>query len=196
MELTPKLFVAECIRNTEEFSTKDKITMLEHLKIMTSDEVESVMMAYEDIENDLDSLTTQEAIQESILELKTPSFGDKPFWPGLPKDPINDLFRKKESFSTKGAVIGAGAAVLAALIARYAYQKYKDTYSKAAKACSKKTGAAKQECMLKFRKDAIKKQIATLNSERSKCKKSKDPAKCQALLKKKADKLKKKMAKL
>jgi hypothetical protein len=68
--------------------------------------------------------------------------------------------------------------------------------SQAAKACAGQSGAAKTACMAKYKKQAIMKQAAAIQSASSTCAKSKDPAKCKAAVAKKVASLRAKAAKI
>jgi len=99
-------------------------------------------------------------------------------------------------FAVSGPGMATGGAAAAAL-AFYAGAKiYKRFFSQAAKACAGQSGAAKTACMNKYKKQAIMKQAAAIQSASNTCAKSKDPAKCKAAVGKKVSALKAKAAKL
>ena len=80
-------------------------------------------------------------------------------------------------------------------LAIYAGAKvYKRFFSQAAKACGGMKGAAKTQCMGKYKKQAIMKQAAAIQSASGSCAKSKSPEKCKAGIAKKVQSLKAKAA--
>jgi len=104
---------------------------------------------------------------------------------------------QKASAAAKQPGVQAGAAVAAAvmatlviLLARKAYRAY---LSKAARACITKTGPAKNECIRKFKIEAIKAEIAQLQQNKAACDYSKNPEKCKAKLDKRINKVKAKI---
>lgn len=99
-------------------------------------------------------------------------------------------------FATTKAGIATGGAAAAALAIYAGYKIYKRFFSQAAKACAGQGGAAKTACMNKYKKQAIMKQAATIQSNSSTCAKSKDPAKCKAAIAAKVASLKAKAAKV
>lgn len=86
-----------------------------------------------------------------------------------------------------------GGLMMAGILGYAAHKTYKNFFSKAAKACQGKTGTEKSQCMVNYRKSAIKLQIKDLMASSSACSKSKDPAKCKTKIKQKIDKLKLKL---
>jgi peptidoglycan hydrolase CwlO-like protein len=79
------------------------------------------------------------------------------------------------------AIHGAAAIALAGAIATVAYKVYKAKFSKAAKACVQYKGIEKQECMLKFKKQALQTKVQVLQKGASKlCAKNKNPGECRA----------------
>jgi cell pole-organizing protein PopZ len=89
-----------------------------------------------------------------------------------------------------GVIIGATAAAAAAIAAAYAV--YKNYMSKAARAC--KGAENKEACKAKFRQQAVKAQIQTLQSQKARCKQTKNPEKCASKIDAKINKLKTKVA--
>lgn len=89
-----------------------------------------------------------------------------------------------------GVIIGATAAAAAAIAAAYAV--YKNYMSKAARAC--KGAENKEACKAKFRQQAVKAQIQTLQSQKARCKQTKNPEKCASKIDAKINKLKTKLA--
>jgi len=85
---------------------------------------------------------------------------------------------------TAAGIAVAGAGLLAA------YKIYKSFFSKAARACSGKSGDEKKACMAQYRLRALRAQIAALTKAKSSCK---GDAKCIAKLDAKITKLKAKM---
>ena len=95
--------------------------------------------------------------------------------------------------ATKAAAVTGGAA--GAALAIYAGAKiYKRFFSQAAKACGGQSGAAKTQCMNKYKKQAIMKQAAAIQSASGTCAKSKNPEKCKAGVATKVQSLKAKAA--
>lgn len=79
------------------------------------------------------------------------------------------------------AITGAAAVALAAAITTVAYKVYKAKFSKAARACVQYKGIQKEECMLKFKKDALQAKIKMLQKGAAKlCSKNKNPGECRA----------------
>jgi len=96
---------------------------------------------------------------------------------------------------TKAGLATGGAA--AAALAIYAGAKiYKRFFSQAARACQDQSGANKSVCMNKYKKTAIMKQAAGIQSASRSCSKAKDPQICQAAIAKKVNALKAKAANL
>lgn len=95
--------------------------------------------------------------------------------------------------NTKAAIAGLAVAAVVAAAGVAAAKVYKAYFSKASKACNKFEGDAKKKCMKKYKADAIKQQIASLNSAKSKCKNTKDPKGCVAKIDVKVAKLKQKL---
>ncbi len=87
-----------------------------------------------------------------------------------------------------------GGAVLAAALLYGGYKTFKRFFSKAAKACSNKSGAEKTACMVAFKKNAVKAQIADLRRSLSGCKNTSNPQKCQSTIQAKISKLQAKAA--
>ena len=79
-----------------------------------------------------------------------------------------------------GQLQGAGALVVAAVIAAGSYAIYKRFISKSARACSNKSGAEKTLCMQQYKKKATQARIKNMQSQLKQCDKTKDPAKCKA----------------
>ena len=95
---------------------------------------------------------------------------------------------------TAGAAAGGAAG---AALAIYAGAKvYKRFFSQAAKACGGQSGAAKTQCMGKYKKQAIMKQASAIQSASGSCAKSGNPEKCKAGIAKKVQSLKAKAARI
>jgi len=77
--------------------------------------------------------------------------------------------------AAQGLLAVAAVVAAATVVSMKIYKAY---FSKAAKSCNKFKGDEKKKCMKKFKVDAIKQQIASLNSSKSKCKNTKDPKMC------------------
>lgn len=73
---------------------------------------------------------------------------------------------------------------------------WKQYLSKAARECKGFTGLEKKSCMVKFKKQAVKKQLTAVSSGKSKCAKTKDPVVCKRKLDLKIRKLKAKLGEL
>jgi len=86
-----------------------------------------------------------------------------------------------------------GASLVVAGLLYGAYKTYKRFFSKAARACSNQSGAAKTACMEKFKKTAIKAQISDLRKSLTACKHSTNPQKCSAPIQAKIQKLQAKL---
>jgi len=86
-----------------------------------------------------------------------------------------------------------GATVIAAALLYGGYKTFKRFLSKAARACSNQSGAAKTACMEKFKANAIKAQIADLRKSLNSCKNANNPQKCQATIQAKIQKLQAKL---
>ena len=95
-----------------------------------------------------------------------------------------------------GAAGGLAAAAVAAAATIASVKLYKRFLSKAAKACSGKSGLEKTSCMTKFKKQAQAAKVQALQSGIAKCSKSKDPTSCKAKLQGKINKEKAKMGAL
>jgi hypothetical protein len=102
---------------------------------------------------------------------------------------------KVQAALTKAAPAAGGAA--GAALAIYAGAKiYKRFFSQAAKACAGQSGSAKTMCMNKYKKQAIMKQAAAIQSASGTCAKSKNPEKCKAGVATKVQSLKAKAAQI
>jgi len=101
---------------------------------------------------------------------------------------------KTAAFAATPAGMAVGGAAAAALAIYAGAKIYKRFLSQAAKSCGGQSGAAKTACMSKYKKQAIMKQAAAIQSASSTCAKSKDPAKCKAAVAKKVQSLKSKAA--
>jgi len=93
----------------------------------------------------------------------------------------------------RGVMIGAafwGAVTTLAL------KHYKQHMSKAAKGCAHKEGIEKKSCIIKFKREALKKQILVFNSAKSKCAQAKNSEECTRKLGNKINKIKAKLGEL
>jgi len=91
-----------------------------------------------------------------------------------------------EAGSSEGMLYGAAAAALVAGILTVSYKVYQTKLSKAARACNQYKGLDKQECMVKFKKEAIQAKISMMKKGASKiCSKSKNSADCKAKMQQK-----------
>lgn len=95
-----------------------------------------------------------------------------------------------------GAYGGISAAVLAAYVGTVAGTIWKQYLSKAGRACKGLKGLEKKSCMVKFKRQAVKKQLSVATSSKSKCAKTKDPVVCKRKLDNKIRKLKAKLGEL
>lgn len=73
---------------------------------------------------------------------------------------------------------------------------WKQYLTKAARACRGLSGLEKKSCMVKFKRQAVKKQISVAASNKSKCAKTKNPGICSNKLDGKIRKLKAKLGEL
>ena len=73
---------------------------------------------------------------------------------------------------------------------------WKQYLSKAARECKGLVGLEKKSCMIKFKRQAVKKQLSAASSGKSKCAKTKDPVVCKRKLDGKIRKLKAKLGEL
>jgi len=94
------------------------------------------------------------------------------------------------------AVKATGGAAGAALAIYAGAKVYKRFFSQAAKACGGQSGASKTQCMGKYKKQAIMKQAAAIQSASGTCAKSKNPEKCKAGVATKVQALKAKAAQI
>lgn len=101
------------------------------------------------------------------------------------------------SYMSYGAGLkdGMGAIALVSIASAVSYKIYKQYLTKAAKACKDKKGLAKEECMTKFKREGLKKQLNILQKGLVDCKNTKDPKLCQEKMKKKIDGIKNKLKK-
>jgi hypothetical protein len=99
-------------------------------------------------------------------------------------------------FAATKAGMATGGAAAAALAIYAGYKIYKRFFSQAAKACGGQSGSAKTACMNKYKKQALMKQVAGIQSAAGACSKSKDPAKCKAAIATKVSALKAKASKI
>ncbi len=84
--------------------------------------------------------------------------------------------------------VPVAAAVVAALVIMLARKAYKAYFTKAARACKGTKGQEKNDCIKKFKIDAIKAQIGVLGQAKSACKAAKSPDKCTAKIDQKIQK--------
>lgn len=89
----------------------------------------------------------------------------------------------------KSNAVPIGGAVLGAALLFGAYKTYKRFFSKAARACSGKSGPEREVCITNFKKNATKAQINDLKRSLAGCKSSKNPQRCQASIQAKIQKL-------
>ena len=108
---------------------------------------------------------------------------------GSESESYNNLLQTIKSNPAKtfyGAMIGAG-------ILYGGYKIYQRFLSKAARACSNKSGEEKTACIAQYRNNAIKAQIMELKKGLSVCAKTNNPAKCKATIEDKIKKLQNKL---
>jgi hypothetical protein len=91
------------------------------------------------------------------------------------------------------AYMGVGAIV--ALMAYASYKIYKNYLTKAARACSEKSGQEKKMCMKEFEIDGLTAQMTDLRRGLSACTKTKNPDKCREALNKKIGGIREKLDK-
>jgi hypothetical protein len=97
-------------------------------------------------------------------------------------------------FSILGnALAGYGVGAIVALMGYASYKLYKNFLSKAAQACSEKSGAEKKLCMKDYEIRGLTAQMTDLRKGFTACLKTKNPDKCREALQKKIDKVKEKL---
>jgi len=101
---------------------------------------------------------------------------------------LQDNFPKVYQFvQNHGTTIGVAALVgVAGYLSYKAYQRY---FSKAGQACSNKSGAEKNDCIIQFKRKAINERIKVLQKSIGMCKKSSNPIKCRHEIQQKIIKL-------
>ncbi len=87
-----------------------------------------------------------------------------------------------------------GGVALAALMGYASYKLYRNYMSQAAKSCSNSPN--KQECMHRYRQNAVKVQINDLMRAQKSCKQSKNPQKCQLSINKKVTDLRQELTRI
>lgn len=92
---------------------------------------------------------------------------------------------KVSAFAKTGAGQAVGGAALAALLIYASAKTYKRFLSKAAKACSGQSGAAKSQCMKEYKGKAKAAQAADLAKAANACAKTKNPEACKAAVQRK-----------
>lgn len=100
---------------------------------------------------------------------------------------VKDFVKTKKA---QGAGKYMGAAALVAAASFISYKVYQNYFSKAAKACAGKTGAAKTACMAKVKSQATKARIASLKKGLTLASQTSNPAKVRASISAKLNKLK------
>ena len=100
------------------------------------------------------------------------------------------------AFAKTGPGLAVGGAALAALLGYGAAKTYRRFFSKAAGACRGMGGAAKTDCMNKFRGRALMAQAGDLQRGMASCGKSKNPSACKSAVSGKIDRLKARARKL
>lgn len=164
-----KLFAGFYIMEHDELPNEDKLRLLEYVQESDRDQVLSLLS------------TGMMDVGEPVSEVVDIITQVTELCEGLP--PVEH-----------GALIGAGAIVVAAAILSASSKLYKRHLSKAARSCRDYGSVKKTACMNKFKIDAIKGQIGFLKKSKSRvCAKSKKPAKCNAKVDRKIAKLKAKL---
>lgn len=107
---------------------------------------------------------------------------------------VNDRFDNHtiKQMVSEEPVILIAAALVAALVAKMAYNAARLIWSKGHRECLKYKGNDKQKCLAKYKQMATKKMVEVLTANKSKCNKTKDPKACIAKIDAKIAKAKKK----
>jgi len=132
----------------------------------------------------------QNATEKQVLFLLTEGYMKE-------DEKINNTVVLKEDPLTN-MIFGVGkltAAFVAALVIKGAYKIYKKYLTKIGRECYKYIGNRRVDCITKFKQEALKAQINTLNKGKSNCNKSKQPKKCVEKIDSKIQKLKEKLSK-
>jgi len=104
------------------------------------------------------------------------------------KNPANEpnysswIANKLTQAQRSGQVEGIAISILIAAILTAGYVAYKNYLSKGARACKDYSGVEKQDCIVKFKKNAVQAKISSLAKGFPLCNKSKNPAQCKAKL--------------
>lgn len=108
---------------------------------------------------------------------------------------MKDTMKKLKNSSVGQISAGVAAAAVVAAAVTAGYRIYKRTMSKAAKACSSRSGSDKTACMKQYETAALKARLSSYQSAYNGCNKSRDPSKCKLLMMKKINNLKAKINK-
>jgi len=123
---------------------------------------------------------------------KTPAGGFTSFFKNFKNDITgSEAWGKISNFVTSGTGKAIGVSALVAAASFIAYKVYKNYFSKAAKACAGKSGAAKTACMAKAKQQAQRARIAALSKGKSLASKTNNPRKARAALANKIASIKK-----
>jgi len=95
--------------------------------------------------------------------------------------------------ASKKIAKGVAITIAVAAILYAAYRIYKAYFTKAAQYCKGKKGYDKDQCMEKFKKDAIQAQINNLRNGINQCNKSSKPQLCRQKIQDKINRLQKKL---
>lgn len=156
------------------------------------------------IDMSLKSVHTTGQEREALLKLKDVMVkqidrnGDTYKYEDIVKN-LENVKDNLKSSSSIGAVIAKfsgnvmltmGTLAATALVIYFGYKMYQRFFSDAGKACNNYSGELKTKCMKKYRSDAIKKQIQTIEEGMVLCERTNDINRCQEMLHEKIRKLK------
>ena len=176
-------FAAHYVMFKDNLTQNEKIQVIEWIKTSADDKIKSLL-----IRGDYDY--HQEAVEQfnEVFHLlnETTSVGKILSMIDSGNATSGELISNLVNLKYQGWHLGAkaarqqmGAAAIAAVVLVIAYKAYKRFYSKAAKACAGKKGDIKTSCMNKFKREALKSQMITLQKGTAACRKTKDPNKCK-----------------
>jgi len=174
-----RLFALFYVDEHENFTKKECSVLYKFIKEATLDEVAN-LLATGNMEKNI-SESARTAAWSAVAKTH------------LGTDPIKRVYQAGQGTGISQGLAAAAVIALASTLAFKAYQRF---LSKAAKACKGKSGDEKTNCMNKFKQQAQKAKIDSLQKSLQSCSKSKDPSACKIKMTKKINKEKAKLGTL
>ena len=182
-----KIFTMFYINEHDNLTKKEKLELMLFVREASKEQVGYLLITGE-VQNKLTESHLR-TLNEGITGTAWRALGVTP----ISKDPVTSIYTFGMSHGFK---LGMGAAALAALAGVIGYKVYQAYLSKAARACKGKSGPAKTDCMVKFKKAGVMKRIEAMKKVEANCSKTKDPEKCKFKIARQIAKAKAKMGEL